>query len=197
MEELDLKKLFTMFWTRKIQIIVIVIVFALVGAIYTLGFTMPVYSARTTLLLATQQVSTENSGTMNTDVTLNTKLVSTYSELIKSNDVLREVKQNLHSDVSENQLKKNIKVSSVKDTSIIEITVLNESASVAADIAKALGVPLENMLGVDPMPSGEEQLLLYFRALSDEGQEKLIERAAEMVYIYGKKNKKTSRREVL
>ena len=138
MEELDLKKLFTMFWTRKIQIIVIVIVFALVGAIYTLGFTMPVYSARTTLLLATQQVSTENSGTMNTDVTLNTKLVSTYSELIKSNDVLREVKQNLHSDVSENQMKKNIKVSSVKDTSIIEITVLNESASVAADIANEI-----------------------------------------------------------
>lgn len=69
--------------------------------------------------------------------------------------------------------------------------------NVAADIAKALGVPLEDMLGVDPMPSGEEQLLLYFRALSDEGQEKLIERAAEMVYIYGKKNKKVSRSEVL
>lgn len=139
MEELDLKKLFTMFWSKKIQILVIIIVFALVGAIYTLGFTMPVYSARTTLLLATQQISSENSGQMSTEVTLNTKLVSTYSELIKSNDVLREVKQNLNiDDISENALKKNIKVSSVKDTSIIEITVLNESAAKAADIANEI-----------------------------------------------------------
>ena len=100
---------------------------------------MPVYSARTTLLLATQQISSENSGQMSTEVTLNTKLVSTYSELIKSNDVLREVKQNLNiDDISENALKKNIKVSSVKDTSIIEITVLNESAAKAADIANEI-----------------------------------------------------------
>lgn len=135
MEELDLKKLFTMFWSKKIQILVIIILFALVGTIYTLGFTMPVYSASTKILLATQQIQTDNVGTMSTDVTLNTKLVSTYSELIKSNDVLREVKENLNIDIPENTLKKNIKVSSVKDTSIIQVTVLNESATMAADIA--------------------------------------------------------------
>ena len=138
MEELDLKDLFTMFWTRKIQILVIVVVFTLVGLIYTLGFTMPVYSSSTTLILANQQGQSENSGAMSTDVTLNTKLVSTYSELIKSKNILRQVKSNLGIDINENALKKNIKVSSVKDTSIIQITVLNESSTVAADVANEI-----------------------------------------------------------
>ena len=130
MEELDLKDLFTMFWTRKIQILVIVVVFALVGLIYTLGFTMPVYSSSTTLILANQQAASETSGTMSTDVTL--------SELIKNKNILRQVKDNLGIDINENTLKKNIKVSSVKDTSIIQITVLNESATTAADVANEI-----------------------------------------------------------
>ena len=138
MEELDLKDLFTMFWTRKIQILVIVVIFTLVGLIYTLGFTMPVYSSSTTLILANQQNTSESAGTMSTDVTLNTKLVSTYSELIKSKNILRQVKDNLGIDINENTLKKNIKVSSVKDTSIIQITVLNESATTAADVANEI-----------------------------------------------------------
>lgn len=147
MEELDLKDLFTMFWTRKIQIIVIVAVCTLVGLIYTLVFTMPVYSSSTTLILANQQVQSENSGTMSTDVTLNTKLVSTYSELIKSKTILRQVKENLNIDINENSLKKNIKVSSVKDTSIIQITVLNESATRAADIANEIANVFSEKVG--------------------------------------------------
>ena len=67
---------------------------------------------------------------------------------------------------------------------------------VAFKIASKLGVPLESMLGVEA-PSLEEELLIYFRALSDEGQKELIKRASEMIYVYGKKNKKTSVREAL
>lgn len=141
MEELDLKQLFNMFWNRKLQIILIVIVFAVIGFIYTVGFKMPMYSASTTLVLASQAKNEEESGTITTtDVTLNAKLVSTYSELIKSKNVLRQVKSNLGIDINENTLRKNITVSSVKDTELIEITVLNESPIVAADIANEIAV---------------------------------------------------------
>ena len=68
---------------------------------------------------------------------------------------------------------------------------------VAANIAKALGVSLENMIGVDTAPPLEEQLLTYFRMLSDEGKQELVKRASEMVYVYSKKNKKTSDRKAL
>lgn len=68
---------------------------------------------------------------------------------------------------------------------------------IAAQIASALNVPLWEMLGVEDKDYREEQLLLYYRSLSEEGQDKLIERAAEMVFIYGKKNKKVADRKVL
>lgn len=66
---------------------------------------------------------------------------------------------------------------------------------VARNIASAIGIPISTMLGADDHDYGEEQLLCYYRSLSDEGKEKLLERAAEMVFVYGKKNKKTSVRE--
>ena len=69
--------------------------------------------------------------------------------------------------------------------------------NVAANIADALGVSLGKMLGVDPMPPLEEQLLIYFRAMSDEGKEELVKRASEMLYVYSKKNKKASNRKAL
>ena len=54
MEELDLKELFGIFWAKRIQIVLIVLIFMVIGVIYTVGFTTPKYSAETTLILASQ-----------------------------------------------------------------------------------------------------------------------------------------------
>ena len=154
MEELDLKQLFNMFWNRKIQMAIIVVIFAVIGYVYTIGFTRPMYSASTTLVLASQQKSEDENGTItSTDVTLNAKLVSTYSELIKSKNVLRQVMSNLDIDINENALRKNITVSSVKDTQLIEITVLNESpivaANIANEIAKVFSEKIKDIYNID------------------------------------------------
>ena len=154
MEELDLKQLFNMFWNRKIQMAIIVVIFAVIGYVYTIGFTRTMYSASTTLVLASQQKSEDENGTItSTDVTLNAKLVSTYSELIKSKNVLRQVMSNLDIDINENALRKNITVSSVKDTELIEITVLNESpivaANIANEIAKVFSEKIKDIYNID------------------------------------------------
>ena len=47
MEELDLKELFEMFWNKKIKIILIVAIFAVIGVIYSIGFVVPEYTALT------------------------------------------------------------------------------------------------------------------------------------------------------
>ena len=44
MEELDLKELLSLFWSKIFQIIVIVLITTGVGIIYTYGFTTPKYS---------------------------------------------------------------------------------------------------------------------------------------------------------
>ena len=111
MEELDLKELFVMFWNKKAQIILVVLIFIAIGVIYTVGFTTPKYSASTSLLLAGSGSSGTQTNTITTtDVTLNSKLVSTYSELVKSKNVLGQVIKNLSLDVTEEELDKNVKV---------------------------------------------------------------------------------------
>ena len=80
MEELDLKEIFSLFWNKKIQIILITAIFMVIGVVYTLGFVKPVYTASTTLVLAKIENQKNQNGddTITTsDITLNSKLVST------------------------------------------------------------------------------------------------------------------------
>lgn len=136
MEELDLKEILMLFWNKKVKILLIVAIFMLIGIIYTIGFVTPVYTSSTTLLLATSGNSADKTNTITTtDITLNSKLVSTYSTLIKSKTVLRQVISNLGINISEDELEKNITVSQEKDTEIIRISVTNADATTAAKVA--------------------------------------------------------------
>ena len=141
MEELDLKELFSMFWNKKIQIILIIAIFAVICLIYTIGFVTPVYTSSTTLLLATSENAegTTTNSITTTDITLNSKLVSTYSKVVESKRVIRQVIQNLGiTDLKEDDLRRNVKVSSVEDTEIIEISVTNVNASYAEKAANEI-----------------------------------------------------------
>ena len=156
MEDIDLKELFMIFWNKKIQIILFIILFAIIGGIYTIGFIKPMYTASTTLVLATSSGENTQDATNSittTDVTLNSKLVSTYSELVKSKKVLRKVISNLNIDVKEESLRKNITVSSVKDTELIEITVANKnpkySAQIANEIAKVFSEEVNEIYNIN------------------------------------------------
>lgn len=151
MEELDLKELLNIFWSKKLQIILIVAIFIVIGIIYTIGFVTPMYSSYTTLLLATVGSTTGESSATNsittTDITLNSKLVSTYSELVKSKKVLRQVISNLGIEINEDSLRNNVKVSSVKDTELIQITVTNINPSYASKIANEIAKVFSEKVG--------------------------------------------------
>ena len=41
MEELDLRELFIIFWNKKVEIIVVTIIFAIIGGIYSFLLTTP------------------------------------------------------------------------------------------------------------------------------------------------------------
>lgn len=139
MEELDLKELLTMFWNKKIQIALVTAIFIVIGLIYTMEFVKPKYTSSTTLVLATSENSAQKSNTITaTDITLNSKLVSTYSELVKSKNVLRTVISNLGINIKEDQLKNSIAVSPVSDTELIKISVTTEDASNSAKIANEI-----------------------------------------------------------
>lgn len=138
MEEIDLKELFLMFWKRKAEIILIIAIFIVIGFIYTSVFTKPMYTSSTTLVLAgtNDEANEGETSITTTDLTLNSKLVSTYSQLVKSNKVVRQVISNLGiEEISEEELRNNISVSSVSDTELIKITVTTDNSKYSADIA--------------------------------------------------------------
>lgn len=137
MEELDLKELFNIFWERKIEIIAILIVALVIGAVYSFFIVEPKYTSYTTLLLAQVSGDSEsNDSITEKDLNLNSSLVSTYSELIKSKAVLREVIDALNiQNLNEESLKNSIGVKAVTDTEMIKITVTNKNPNYAEVIA--------------------------------------------------------------
>lgn len=138
MEELDLKELFGIFWAKKVHIILLILIFIVIGFIYSYIFLVPEYQSITQILLAKSNATTQDGttqGMTTSQVTLNQQLVSTYSELVKSESVLTQVKDNLKIDKSIEELKKNITVSTKDDTEIIQISVVDEDAEMAKNIA--------------------------------------------------------------
>ncbi len=151
MEELDLKQLVNIFWNKRLHVISIVLIFLIIGTVYTFLFVTPKYKSYTSLVLArsesTKENETDTSTITQTDITLNQKLVSTYSELVKSKNVLREVIKNLNINESEENLKNNITVSAVKDTELIQITVTNYYPDRASDIANEIAKVFTKKVG--------------------------------------------------
>lgn len=146
MEELDLKELFFMFWNKKLEIILITLMFVAVGIGYSYFFIKPEYTSTTSLVLAQSSSSgqTGDGAISATDLTMNSKLVSTYSELIKRKAILGQVCENLNIPESNIQeLRGKIRVNSAKNTEIIEISVTNKdpnkAAAIANEIAKVFG----------------------------------------------------------
>lgn len=96
---------------QKLQIILIISISILIGIMYTIAFVKPVYTSSTTLLLATSGSASNQANTITTtDLTLNSKLVSTYSALAQSKSVLSKVISNLGIKMSEDELKNNVSV---------------------------------------------------------------------------------------
>lgn len=138
MEEIDLKELLNIFWEKKLQIIFITIIFAIIGSVYSTQIKTPMYSSSTTLVLVKSQQEEGATSITATDISLNSKLVSTYSEIIKSTTIVREVIKNLGINLNEGEVKKNIRVTAVEDAEVIKVTVSNEDPIIAYKIANEI-----------------------------------------------------------
>lgn len=136
MEEIDLKELFNMFWSRKFIILFIVVVFIGIGVFYTKFMVKPDYKATATLVL-TKNTSNDETITQS-EVTLNQKLVSTYTVWIQSNNVIRQVISNLDANISEDELRNSVSVNLVTNTQMIEVSVTNENPEMAQKFANEI-----------------------------------------------------------
>lgn len=142
MEEMDLKELFSLVWSKKIVILIIIGISVIIGVIYSYFFKKVEYTASASLILVqsstVEQAPGEESITT-TDLNINSSLLSTYSELIKRDAVLSEVAYNLKKPEEEIlALKNKISVTAVDDTQVLEINVTHEDPNYASEIANAI-----------------------------------------------------------
>lgn len=152
-EEIDLKEIFFMFWNKKLIIILIVSIFAMIGVVYTKTIIKPDYEAKTTLVLVRNTSNNQDETITQTEINLNQKLVATYTELIKTDKVLRQVIANTGIDTNENSLRQRLSVKLVTTTQLIEISITDENPEntvlIADEIAKVFIEEVNQIYGIN------------------------------------------------
>lgn len=139
MEEIDLKELIQMFLEKKFLIIFVVILFSILGAVYTTEFITPLYESSTSLVLV-QTGSESNNAAENpdsittTDLTLNSKLIDAYKVIAQSKIISSTVVKNLKLDMTTEALQDSIAVSSISESELI-ITIQHTDPKAACTIA--------------------------------------------------------------
>ena len=140
MEELNLRSIYTMFWRKKLCIIAIILISIILGLVYSYNIVKPNYESSATFMFgdALENFRVIENKTVQTESKLDSNLVATYNELIKSKTLLNAVKSNLNIDIEYNDLRNNIEVTRVDKTEVIKITVRNEYPELASNIANEI-----------------------------------------------------------
>lgn len=134
---IDIRELLYNIWQKKMLIVVLCILGIILSVVYTRFMVTPMYKSRTSLVLAGSSNKEDASITAN-DLTMNSKLVSTYGEIVKSRTVAEHVINELGLSITENTLINSITIASKTGSDIIEISVSNKSGKEAADIANKI-----------------------------------------------------------
>ncbi len=131
MEEFNISEILAYYRSKILYIILIIVIIITGGVIYSTMYKVPMYQSTSTIVLAAPESSSD---TLQSDITLNQKLVETYKVIVKSRTVLEDVIKELELDLTYEELSNKISVSSVENTEILKITVEDENSSVATEI---------------------------------------------------------------
>lgn len=131
MEEIDILELIDYYKSKLSVFLLIFSLVCLLGCSYSFFLQKPMYKSYTKVILSGENTITQN------DVMLNKNLVDTYAEVVKSRRVLSQVIRKLNLDLTYEELMKEISVTAVNNTEIIQINVSDRDPEMAADIANA------------------------------------------------------------
>ncbi len=147
------KRLISIFWNKRLHIIIISMIAIIIGLIYSFNFITPKYQAYTTLDIV-KTTSKDESGTKtitSTDVGWAKSLISTYSQIAKSKTVLRKTINNLQINETEETLTKKISVEQLEDSVLLKITVEDEdpvkAMKIANEVTKVFSAKITEIYG--------------------------------------------------
>lgn len=136
-ESIEIKRILGILKSKKILIALILIVFTVLGSVYSYHYVVPKYKSTATLLLIPNSVS-ENREMANIELLMNSELINTYSNIAKNSKVLKQAINNLGLDMTEQELSSKMQVNITENTYIIEISVTSIDPQKAMDITNEL-----------------------------------------------------------
>lgn len=136
-EYMDMKKILNIISSKKIFIALIILLSLVMSYFYSYYYKKPQYNSSVTVLLTGDEAQGEKQVTQ-TDLNLNSGLISTYGSIAKSANVLSKVIENLELDISVRNLQKNLTVAEIKNTQFLKITVENQNPETAMKIANEI-----------------------------------------------------------
>ena len=150
MESINLREILSYLLQKLWLIIVILLVVFAGGEAYTAFIKTPLYASSTNVVLISDS---GNSNITVNDVTLSNNLVKTYSEIVKSRNVLSKVISELNLGITYEQLAGKVSVSSTTSTQLISIRVSDQDPKEAQRIANKIGKvfksEIKSIYGID------------------------------------------------
>ncbi len=151
MDNINLRDI-TSYLLQKVWLIVAILLTVFIGGeAYTAFIKTPMYDSSTNVVLISDSKNTSDI-TVN-DVTLSNNLVKTYSEIVKSRNVLSKVISDQKLNMSYEALAGKVSVTSVTSTQLITIRVSDENPKQAKQIANSIGKifksEIKSIYGID------------------------------------------------
>ena len=134
MEEqvISISEIFEALKKRWILIVSITLVATLISGILSFFVIKPTYEASTKVFVGKEESSLEGYNT--NDIQMYQKLLQTYAETIKTNEVIQAAINNTNADLSVKDVKDSLTVTPISDTQILQIKYQNKSPEVAKSI---------------------------------------------------------------
>ena len=136
-EEIDIKRILEIIFSKKIFIILILLLSITLGYVYSYYYKQPEYKSSVTILLVADENKVDKELTQ-TDLNINSSLISTYSSIAKSTNVMQKTIDNLKLEMSASKLQKNVEATQIDKTQFLKITVKNSNPETAKNIANEL-----------------------------------------------------------
>ena len=137
MEEINLRDFFV-YLKKYIALFIVAVILAVGGTyFYNKNLKTPLYTASSSIVLYQGDSQSASSATLN-EINVGQKLVSTYSELIKSEVILQQVVDELNLEMNYQDLAKQVSVKTEDNTMLLGIDVKDADPERAALIANKL-----------------------------------------------------------
>lgn len=136
-EDIDIKRILEIIFSKKLLIVLILLLSITLGYLYSYYYKKPQYNSSVTILLVADE-NKDNQELTQTDLTLNSGLISTYSSIAKSTNVIEKTIENLGIDISVEELQRELEATQVDKTQFLKISVKNNNPETARDIANEL-----------------------------------------------------------